>query len=88
MVNGVKRWSLATPLTFRHYTGSPSGGVYGVKRRVGQFNPIPPTRVKGLYLTGQAVVLPGLMGAMVSAFVTAGSILGDEKILKELRGMG
>lgn len=88
MVGKVDRIKAATPLTFRDYTGSPRGGLYGIKRRVGQFNPIPPTHISGLFLTGQSVALPGLMGSTVSAFITAGYLVRNDRILSELRRMG
>jgi all-trans-retinol 13,14-reductase len=75
----------ATPLTLRDYTNSPFGSLYGVKHRVGQYNPMPGTRLKGLFLAGQAVTAPGIMGAMISGFFTCGVIIGHEKLQKELR---
>ncbi len=84
MIGKAGRVGGATPLTFSNYTGSETGALYGVMRRVGQVNPTPKTRVKGLYLTGQAVALPGIMGAMTGGFLTCGQILGHEKLLDEL----
>ena len=75
----------ATPLTLRDYTNSPYGSLYGVKHRVDQVNPMPVTRLKGLFLAGQAITAPGVMGAVMSSFVTCGSIIGHEKLRKELR---
>lgn len=75
----------ATPLTLRDYGHSPVGSLYGVKHRVGQVNPQPLTRVPGLLLAGQAVAAPGVMGAMVSAFLACGHIVGHERIRREMR---
>ncbi len=75
----------ATPLTLRDYTNSPFGSLYGVKHKIGQYNPMPATRLKGLYLAGQAVTAPGIMGAMMSGFLACGTILGHEKLQKELK---
>ena len=75
----------ATPLTLRDYTNSPFGSLYGVKHKVGQYNPMPGTRLKGLFLAGQAVTAPGIMGAMMSGFLTCGTIIGHEKLQKELK---
>ena len=76
----------STPLTLRDYCDSPSGGLYGVKHMVGQYNPQPTTRIPGLYLAGQAVVAPGLMGAMLSGFLACGTVLGHDLMRKELKG--
>jgi all-trans-retinol 13,14-reductase len=75
----------ATPLTLRDYTNSPFGSLYGVKHKIGQYNPMPATRLKGLFLAGQAVTAPGIMGAMMSGFLACGTILGHEKLQKELK---
>ncbi len=75
----------ATPLTLRDYANSPFGSLYGVKHKAGQVNPLPVTRMKGLFLAGQAVTAPGIMGAMMSAFLVCGGIIGHEKLQGELR---
>jgi all-trans-retinol 13,14-reductase len=40
--------------------------------------------MKGVYLAGQAVTAPGVLGAALSGFVTCGTILGHDRIMKEL----
>lgn len=75
----------STPLTVRDFANAPSGALYGVKHQVGQYNPVPLTRVKGLYLAGQAVTSPGILGAVLSGFMACGNILGHERLIKELK---
>ena len=75
----------STPLTVRDFCASPSGGLYGVKHMVGQYNPLSATRMKGLYLAGQALVSPGVMGAVLSGLLACGTILGHERMRKELK---
>lgn len=75
----------ATPLTLRDYMHTPHGSLYGPRHSVAQFNPVPGTRVPGLLLAGQAVVAPGLLGAVVSAFLTCGFVVGHDNLRKELR---
>lgn len=75
---------LATPLTLRDYSLAPEGAIYGVGRTLGQYNPHPVTRLPGLFLAGQAVTGPGLLGALVSSYLTCGSILGHEFLRGEL----
>ena len=75
----------ATPLTLRDYTNSPYGSIYGVKHRVGQYNPIPVTRLRGLYLAGQAIVAPGIMGAVMSGFLACENIVGRDHLKEELK---
>jgi len=74
----------ATPLTLRDFSNNCTGSLYGAKHRVGQYNPTPLTRMEGLYLTGQSTVAPGVLGAMISAFLTCGAILGHNNLRREL----
>lgn len=76
---------LATPLTLRDYSLAPQGAIYGVGRFLGQHNPHPVTRLSGLFLSGQAIAAPGLLGTAVAGYLTCGSILGHEPLRKEIR---
>jgi all-trans-retinol 13,14-reductase len=75
---------IATPLTLRNFGGSPTGALYGVKHKVGQYNPQPAVRIPGVYLTGQATAGPGVLGAMISAFLTCGHLFGHDHLRKEV----
>ena len=75
----------STPLTLRDFNHSPSGGLYGVKHKVGQYNPGPLTRMKGLLLAGQAVASPGILGAVLSGFLACGNLLGHDRLIEGLR---
>jgi len=61
---------VATPLTFRDWMNSPQGGLYGIKHRSIDLPLLPRTRVKGLYMSGQAIVAPGVLGAVCAGFLT------------------
>jgi len=76
---------LATPLTLHDYSLAPEGAIYGVGRFLGQYNPHPVTRLPGLFLSGQAIAAPGLLGTLVAGYLTSGSILGHEHLRGELR---
>ncbi|UCF94441.1 MAG: NAD(P)/FAD-dependent oxidoreductase [Desulfobacterales bacterium] len=85
-VAGKIDWAdCATPLTLRDFSHSPFGSLYGVKHKVGQHNPLPLTKAPGLFLAGQAIVAPGILGAVVSAFLVCGIIIGHCRLLKALR---
>ena len=75
----------ATPYTLMKWTNNPTGSLYGVKHKIGHLNPMPLTKIENLYLAGQAVTGPGILGAMVSAFLACGYVLGHERLRKELR---
>lgn len=74
----------ATPLTLRDFTRSPAGSVYGRKHTLAMSNPQPATRVPGLWLAGQSIVAPGVLGAVISAFLACGFIVGSENLHAEL----
>ena len=82
---GLELLELATPLTLRDYSLAPEGAIYGVGRFLGQYNPHPVTRLSGLFLSGQAIAAPGLLGTVVAAYMTCGSILGHEHLRGEIR---
>lgn len=75
----------ATPLTFRDYCATPTGSLYGLRHSNDQFNPAPVTKAKGLTLAGQSIVAPGILGAVISAYLTCGIILGHDVLHNELR---
>jgi all-trans-retinol 13,14-reductase len=70
LISQFELLDVATPLTFRDRLCSPKGGLYGIKHRLNDMPLLPRTSVKGLYLSGQAIVAPGLLGAMCSSFLT------------------
>ncbi len=75
----------ATPLTLRDFANNPLGSLYGVQHRIDQYDLVPVTRLKRLFLAGQALTAPGVMGTMISAFLACGTILGHEHLREELR---
>ena len=76
---------LATPLTLRDYLHYPQGAMYGVSHQLARYPLQVATRVRGLYLSGQALAAPGLMGAMIGAFYNCGTLLGHQRVSEELR---
>lgn len=69
----------ASTLTFRDYLNSPDGSAYGVKQKIGQFNLVGRLPLRNLFAAGQSAVLPGLMGAMMSAFIVGSMVVGMDK---------
>jgi all-trans-retinol 13,14-reductase len=76
----------ASPLTFRDYLNSPDGSAYGIKQKLGQFNLFGKLPLRNLYVCGQSSVLPGLVGAMMSAFVVARALVGKEEYSRFIEG--
>ncbi len=75
LVGDFEPLDLATPLTFRDRLSSPEGGLYGIKHRITDLPLLPRTGVKGLYLSGQALVAPGVLGALCAGFLTENYIV-------------
>lgn len=75
----------ATDVSIRHWSFNSSGSLYG--KIHGTVSPpvLPVTRIGGLALAGQNIILPGILGVMVSAAVAAGSLAGNDRVLGLLR---
>jgi all-trans-retinol 13,14-reductase len=69
---------LSTPLTTRHFTNYEKGELYGLDHTPARYD-IPlraETPVKGLFLTGQDLVMCGVSGALFGGLITAAAIAG------------
>lgn len=80
--------TVSTSLTWRDYTGSPTGSMYGILKDYHQplaslFSPVLiPER---LYFTGQNLNLHGVVGTSLSALITCGSLVGLPYLLNKIR---
>jgi all-trans-retinol 13,14-reductase len=87
-LEGHKIIDTYTPLTIRDWVNSPNGSAYGVMRSTAQMlsaSLLNRTKVKGLYLTGQSVMAPGILGGILGSLVTAKFIVGPERFEREIR---
>ena len=57
----------ASPATYKSYVNYFGG--YGIMHDAADVKILPATKVPGIFLTGQAVVTPGLLGALISSFL-------------------
>lgn len=77
-----------TPLTVRDWVNSPGGSAYGVQRSSSQMLAtalLNRTPVKGLYLAGQNVLAPGIIGTIMGSFSTVKLILGADAFKKQVQ---
>lgn len=84
----IRRAEASSPLSMAHYTRSPAGATYGHHHTVdqmGRYRLPMVTRVRGLLQVGQAVAMPGICGAMMSAYLGVGGMVGLESLITELR---
>lgn len=85
-INGkFKVVSNASPLTYESYTGTSGGAAYGLQQSVNQVKLGTRTSVVGLYLAGQSILMPGIMGASISGVISVANILGMEELWGELQ---
>jgi all-trans-retinol 13,14-reductase len=85
--NNIEYSYAATPLTYRDYTGTPEGSIYGIERDFRK--PLesfifPKTKISNLFLTGQNVGLHGMLGVSMGALLTCGEVTDLDEILKEI----
>jgi all-trans-retinol 13,14-reductase len=83
----LTRIEISTPLSNRDYTGTPGGAIYGLRHSMDQWGKYalhPKTRIENLLLTGQSVLMPGVLGVTVGAFVTCAFLLGFETIFEKV----
>ena len=72
-----------TPLSIRDWVGNPEGSAYGVLRSVAQRYRaalLHRTPVKGLFAAGQSTLAPGVLGTMVGAVQTVGTIADQAEL--------
>lgn len=78
----------STPLSTERFTLSPNGAAYGHYHSVSQMGRyrLPfVSKVRGVVHVGQTVGFPGVCGAMMSAYVACGEILGADRLVRELK---
>jgi phytoene dehydrogenase-like protein len=77
-----------TPLTIRDWVNSPRGSAYGVMKSHTQMLSaalLNRTKIKGLFLAGQSVLAPGVLGVILGSLVTTKLMVGPERFNREVR---
>jgi all-trans-retinol 13,14-reductase len=75
----------ATSRTLERHSLAFGPGIYGQQHGVGQVPILPVTRVGRLVLAGQNIVLPGLLGALVSSALATGFLTNHDAVLEVLK---
>jgi len=79
--------SAATPLTYRDYTATPEGALYGILKDVhkpAETQIATRTKIPNLLLTGQNVNLHGVLGVSITAIATCAELLGMDYLLRRI----
>ncbi|MBI4764479.1 MAG: NAD(P)/FAD-dependent oxidoreductase [Deltaproteobacteria bacterium] len=85
---GLQILDIFTPLTIRDWVNSPEGSAYGVMRSNEQMLSaalLNRTSLRGLFLAGQSVLAPGILGTILGSFSTVKFIVGSERFHREVR---
>lgn len=83
----IEKIYTATPLTYRDYTGTEAGSMYGVAKDInlGVAARVPHrTKVPNLLLTGQNINSHGMLGVLVGSIVTCSELLTAETIYQQI----
>ena len=84
----IKKCYTSSPLTFRDYTGTVGGSLYGILKDCNE--PLktlisPKTKIPNLLLTGQNIILHGVLGVTIGSVTTCSDLLGLEYLVKKIR---
>ena len=83
----IAHYYTSTPLTYRDYTGTEGGSMYGVLKdvRLGAACRVPQrTRIPNLLLTGQNINSHGVLGVLVGTVVTCSELIPAETIYQQI----
>ncbi len=77
--NCIKTYYTSTPLTYKDYTATVNGSMYGLMKDSN--NPlksfiISKTKIRNLFLTGQNTTLHGVLGVSIGALLTCSNFVG------------
>lgn len=84
----IESYSSSTPLTYRDYTGTKDGSMYGVVRDKNfptQTLVSQRTRIPNLYMTGQNINSHGILGVTIGSVITCSEFLGINTIIKDIK---
>ena len=84
----VDSYYTSTPLTYRDYTGTHKGSIYGMQKDYN--NPmktmvLPRTNLPNLFLTGQNINVHGVVGVTIGSILTCSSLIGLQPLMTKLR---
>ena len=83
----IASFYVASPLTYRDYTGTEGGSLYGVARdlTLGAAGRVPhKTRIPNVFMTGQNVNSHGVLGVIIGAMITSSELLTSDYIYTQI----
>jgi all-trans-retinol 13,14-reductase len=84
----IQSYYTSTPLSYRDYIGSSDGSMYGIAKDYK--DPLstfisPRTRIPNLFLTGQNLMLHGILGVTISSLATCSGFVEMEVLLEKIK---
>lgn len=84
MKSNLQLLEVSTPRSFYRYTGSANGSMYGLQKSISKTNISPVTDIKGFYLAGQSIKIPGFLGAVESAIAAVSNLIEPQQLWKKI----
>lgn len=84
----IDSYYTSTPLTYRDYTATVDGSIYGISHDSENFirsHISTKTKIPNLFFAGQSVSLHGVLGVAVSSIMTCGNIVGLDSLVTKIR---
>jgi len=84
----IEFYESSSPLTYRDYTGTKEGSMYGIIRDKNfpvQTLVSQRTKIPNLLLTGQNINSHGILGVIVGALITCSEFLGISKLINDIK---
>ena len=85
--SSIDTYYTSTPLTYRDYTATKEGSMYGIvrdKNFPAQTFVSQRTKIPNLFMTGQSINTHGILGVTVGAIITCAELLGINPIMKQI----
>ena len=85
--SAIEGYETSTPLTYRDYTATKDGSMYGIIRDKNfptQTLVSQRTKIPNLFMTGQNINSHGILGVTIGAALTCAEFLGLNKIIDEI----
>lgn len=86
-LQAIDHYYTSTPLTYRDYTGTPEGGMYGVAKDIhagAAYRVSHRTKVPNVLQTGQNINSHGMLGVLVGTIVTCSELLTAPRIYQQI----
>ena len=84
----IEGYYTATPLTYRDYTLTPEGSMYGMAKDVskGVAGRVSyRTKISNLLMVGQNINSHGILGVLVGSITACTALLGEESVTRQMR---